>query len=204
MLKRCTRFFIHAPHELWIWHRQKWPTAILIRSDTDRAGCPVTRKSTSGTTASFGRHLWWCSSTTQVPIALSSGEAETYGLVKACSRALGFKNLAQDLGFGRHGEELAFDVATDSSAAIGIAERRGAGKIRHIEAGALWVQSALRNQRIRRLYKIKGTENPSNMLTKAVTPAEVVNECQRLNLCMSTERSAALPEAIAAERAARR
>ena len=95
-------------------------------------------------------------------------------------------------------------MATDSSAAIGIAERRGAGKIRHIGAGALWVQSALRNQRIRRLYKIKGTENPSNMLTKAVTPAEVVNECQRLNLRMSTERSAALPEAIAAERAARR
>ena len=46
---------------------------------------------------------WYCSSTTQVPVSLSSGEAETYGVTKAFSRAIGMRNLANDLGFERYG-----------------------------------------------------------------------------------------------------
>ena len=45
-------------------------------SDTDWAGCPRTRRSTSGGCLMLGKHLIKSWSTTQGPISLSSGEAE--------------------------------------------------------------------------------------------------------------------------------
>ena len=65
-------------------------------------------------------------------LSLSSGEAETYGVTKAFSRAIGMRNLANDLGFERYGE-LSLEVQTDSSAALAICQRRGCGRIRHLD-----------------------------------------------------------------------
>ena len=56
---------------------------IEVYSDTDWAGCPRTRKSTSGGGVLLGNHLIKSWSSTQSLIALSSGEAEFYGVVKA-------------------------------------------------------------------------------------------------------------------------
>eukprot|EP00972_Heterocapsa_arctica_P056547 8346871-Heterocapsa_arctica.AAC.1 len=52
-------------------------TAIV---DTDYAGCLETRKSTSGGVLMHGCHCIRSWSTTQSVIALSSGEAELYGI----------------------------------------------------------------------------------------------------------------------------
>ena len=68
-----------------------------MRLDTDWAVCSLTRRSTSGTSVHFAQHTWYCSSTTQVPVSLSSGEAETYGVTKGFSRAIGIRNLENDL-----------------------------------------------------------------------------------------------------------
>ena len=98
-LRRAVRYLLHAPNLVWIHCKRKWPTRIRTWSDTDWAGCPVTRRSTSGACQSFGGHLWWTSSSTQTPISLPSGEAEFYGVIKASSRAIGGQHLAHDLGF---------------------------------------------------------------------------------------------------------
>ena len=70
-----------------------------------------------------------------MPVSLSSGEAETYGVTKCFSRAIGMRNLAYDLGFERYGE-LSLEVQTDSSAALAICQRRGCGRIRHLRLDA--------------------------------------------------------------------
>ena len=62
-------------------------------------------------------------SSTQILIALSSGEAEYYGVVKAASVALGTQAMLKDMGF-----DLPIEVMTDASAAKGIATRKGLGK----------------------------------------------------------------------------
>ena len=118
MLKRCARYFLQAKTLTWCFARQRFPRCILVRSDTDWAGCPLTRRSTSGTSVHFGQHTWYCSSTTQVPVSLSSGEAETYGVTKAFSRATGVRNLANDLGFERYGE-LSLEVPNGQFSCIG-------------------------------------------------------------------------------------
>ena len=70
-----------------------WQTAssIEVYSDTDWAGRPITRKSTSGGCLMLGSHLIKSWSSTQPTLALSSGEAEFYGVVKASGVGLGIK-----------------------------------------------------------------------------------------------------------------
>ena len=71
---------------------------IEVWVDTDWAGCRKTRKSTSGGVLRLGNHTVKVWSHTQAVIALSSGGAEYYGMVKGASIALGIKAMLSDLG----------------------------------------------------------------------------------------------------------
>ena len=148
MLKRLVRYLVLFPNMVWVFRRQRWPGRIKVWSDTDWAGCPLTRRSTSGIVVTFGLHLWLMLSSTQVPISLSSAEAEFYGLVKAGSRAIGIFNLARAFGCDKFGI-LDLELLCDSSSAIGVAVRRGVGKIRHLETGSFWLQQAVSQKRFR-------------------------------------------------------
>ena len=115
---------------------------ITVYSDTECAGCRETRKSTSGGVLMIGAHLIKTCSATQAVIALSNGEAEYYGLVKAAAQAIGVKSVIKDFGIK---EDKKINVKSDASAAIGIAQRRGLGKVRHIEVNQLWLQEKVAN-----------------------------------------------------------
>ena len=108
----------------------------------------------------LGEHCIKMWSVNQAVIALSSGEAELYGIVKGSTNALGVCGVMKDLGV-----ELAIIVSTDSSAAKAIANRRGLGKLRHIELSELWIQDQTAKGKIT-IYKIKGEDNASDSLTK--------------------------------------
>ena len=101
----------------------------------------------------FGRHLIKSWSTTQATIALSSGEAELYALVKGASQSLGLVSLGGDMGF-----DLSAKVWSDSSAAIGITPRTGLGKVRHVTVQTLWVHDALRAKTFQ-LQTVDGVDN---------------------------------------------
>ena len=72
-------------------------------------------------------------------IALSSAEAELTGIGKGAAQGLGLQTIARDLGI-----ELNLTVATDATAAIGIARRGGLGKVRHLATADLWIQDKIR------------------------------------------------------------
>jgi hypothetical protein len=98
-LKRCIRYLIGRPRLVWRFTLQSGVTQMKVFSDSDHAGCPRTRKSTSCSVVFFGSHCVKFQSTTQTLVSLSSGESEFYALVKSCSLALGMKSLAEDLGW---------------------------------------------------------------------------------------------------------
>ena len=78
---------------------QKLPEKVVAWSDTDLAGCRRTRRSTSGGLVIFGKHCIKTYSQTQETVALSSGESEFHGIVKAATMGLGMKKgLMTDLG----------------------------------------------------------------------------------------------------------
>ena len=90
-----------------------------------------------------GEHMIRGWSTTQAVIALSSGEAEYYGMARGTSLARGVRSLMNDLG-----EEAGAMLMTGASAAIGIAKRRGLGKVRHLEMSQMWLQEQVEAKHI--------------------------------------------------------
>ena len=108
----------------------------------------------------LGRHVIKCWSATQASLALSSGEAEFYGVVKGCGVGLGQRALFKDVGI-----DLPVRVWTDSTAAIGICGRQGLGKLRHLACQSLWVQQKVRSGEIEH-RKVLGTANPADLFTK--------------------------------------
>ena len=158
-LKRLCRYLVGAPR---LVYRFAWQNAdkVQVYVDTDWAGCPKTRKSTSGGVVMVGSRALKHWSTTQSSTALSSGEAEFAGVVRGSGQGLGFQALLRDLGV-----EAPLRVWTDSSAAIGICGRQGLGKLRHLDTHHLWVQQAVRTKRVD-LRKVDGDSNPADVVTK--------------------------------------
>ena len=168
-LKRLCRYLRARPRLVFAYPRQT-ADSLDAYSDTDWAGCPRTRKSTSGGCLMIGSHILKCWSSTQASIALSSGEAEFYGVVRAAGIALGHKSILADLGV-----DLSARVWTDSSAAMGTCGRQGLGKLRHIECYTLWVQQRLRQGQFE-LRKVRGDVNPADLFTKHLESRQKVDQ----------------------------
>ena len=87
MLKRLARYLIGRTRVVIKFAYQANHGIVDAWTDTDYAGCRVTRKSTSGGVIMLGKHMVKSWSSTQANVTLSSGEAEYYGLVKGSSIA---------------------------------------------------------------------------------------------------------------------
>ena len=87
--RRVARYLPGAPRYVQRYEWQQQETRIDAYADSDWAGDRVNRKSTSGGALMIGGHMIKSWSTTQPVIALSSGEAVLYSLVKAAAQAKG-------------------------------------------------------------------------------------------------------------------
>jgi len=169
LLMRLARYLLKYPRLIWTFGKveSEGPGFLDVYSDSDWAGDKVERKSTSGGIASIsgGAIKHWAS--TQSTIALSSGEAEYYALIKAAAEGLGIQSVARDLGI-----ELTIRIWVDSTAAKAVVSRIGLGKVRHMEVKYLWAQQAHKAGRFL-VRKIAGTRNPADVLTKPLSAADM-------------------------------
>ena len=139
-MKRLARYLLEHPRQVLVFRPcEVVDSPIVVYTDSDWAGCLRTRKSTSGGMLFFEGGLLKTWSSTQASVAQSSGEAEYYALVRACSEALGMQSVMRDLGW-----EAKIVVHIDSSAAKSVASRTGLGKLRHIEVKFLRAQEFVR------------------------------------------------------------
>ena len=159
-LKRLGRYLLDKTRAVVHYPYQDEFDAVNVWTDTDHAGCTSTRKSTSGGVVMLGNHLVKSWSSTQSVIALSSGEAEYYGLVKGASIGIGIRSMLSDFAI-----PVSVVLHTDSSAAKGIGSRRGLGKLRHVELAELWIQDLVSRGKIS-IVKIAGIDNIADALTK--------------------------------------
>ena len=160
LLKRMGRYLIHRPRLVIEFPWQKRPSCLDGYTDSDWGGCTKSRKSTSGAVIMVGRHMIKGYSKQQKVIALSSAEAETYGMVACSAEVLGIQSCARDLGL-----EYTGTIYADASAALGIVMRRGIGKVRHIRTQSPWLQEAHATKRLG-FEKIDGSRNPADLMTK--------------------------------------
>ena len=111
-------------------------------------------------------------SRTQNHVTMSSAEAELIAIVKCSAELLGVRSMLRDLGVETSGV-----VYADSSAALAIAKRKGAGKLRHINVSSLWVQEC-QDRKDLEYQKVLGTENPADMMTKHLL-REPLDKCMK-------------------------
>ncbi len=187
-MKRLCRY-LNAAQRLVYEFKQQSVSSIDVYTDTDWAGCPRTRKSTSGGCVMMGRHAVKHWASTQTSVTLSSGEAEFAGVIRGAGQGLGYQALLKDLGI-----DLPLRVWTDSSAAIGICSRQGLGKLRHLDTHTLWIQQAVRTGRID-LRKVDGEVNPADLFTKHTASRQRLDHLVELFGCRYLEgRAASAPQ----------
>jgi len=187
LLKRIGRYLQGQPRLLQKFTWQKEPRVAQTHVDSDWAGCKRTCRSTSGGTISFGNHTLTAWSTTQAVVAMSSGEAELFALTKGAAHTLGAISLASDFGARFDGR-----VCCDSAAAIGIVNRAGAGKLRHVKVQYLWMQQKVREGDLQ-VEKVPGAENPADLLTKHLDEATMMKHLTKLSFELKQDRAATAP-----------
>jgi hypothetical protein len=189
-LKHFARYLVHVP-EAVLFYENQYPVKVMdVFVDSDWAGCPGTRKSTSGGFVVLGKHVIKTWSSTQATRALSSGEAEFYAIIEGASRALGIQALMVDMGF-----ECSVRMKSDSSAGRAISLRKGTGKLRHLQVKYLWIQDALFEKRLV-IEKVKGVENPADVGTKFLMAHEIQNVTKRYGFLMKTRNGKAALDVI--------
>ena len=91
------RYLVGRKRVVWNFEWQDEQKFARVFSDSDWGGTSKDRRSTSGGTWSLGGHCIKTWSATQGAYALSSAEAELYGMVEAVTRAKGLRSLAWEL-----------------------------------------------------------------------------------------------------------
>ena len=129
-----------------------------------------------------GGHLINAWSKTQAVIAKSSAESELYAIVKGSCEGLGVCTLLGDFGQSQPQARLHIDA----SAAKGIVERKGLGKVRHIDVDILWLQEQEARQRLP-LHKVVGTEHIADLGTKPLTAMEIDMHVENMSCAWGQE-----------------
>ena len=104
--------------------------------------------------------------------------------------------LMKDFG---HDAKIQFYV--DAHAALGVAQRQGIGKIRHLQTNCLWIQDKAIKRAIE-FIKVHGSQNPAGLQTKHVS-REFVDRGTSLIGCKIQEGRAAAASAAAIAEARR-
>ena len=104
---------------------QSSPKELLVCTDSDWAADKETRRSVSCLAERYGDHLLEVSVAKQTVVALSSGEAEFYGIVRATAHGIQTRQLLE-----AGNQKLQLTSLSDSSAARGMCTRTGSGKVR--------------------------------------------------------------------------
>ena len=186
-LHRLARYLKQHPRAVFSFRHQAPPNKLDVYSDSNWAGCIKTRKSTQGGACMLGQHCIKTWSSTQAIIALSSGEAEYYGVVKATSVGLGCRAMLQDFNVS-----VSLRVHTDAEAAKGIASRVGLGKTRHISVHYLWVQERIRSGDME-LHKVRGEANPADLMTKYMNSQTIIHHMKTFSFTHCEGRSSLTP-----------
>ena len=127
-----------------------------------------------------GSHCLKTWSTTQNKVSLSSGEAEYYALVKCGCETSGLQSVMADLGI-----KTTCLMKTDSTAAKGMTNRGGHGKVKHLQTCELWLQEVVKDKR-KEIQKVGTKSNPAELITKQLDGRAAAERLKRLNAKTAT------------------
>ena len=155
------------------FRRQKHVDKITVFVDSDLAGDPVSRKSTTGVVAQIGNHTAKSGSTLQSFTALSFEEAEFYAVVKGGRVGLSLRSTYQDLGI-----PTKVEMQSDSSTANSLTIRLGAGqRTKHVDTRYFWIQERDQDGDLS-IKKVLTAKNCADVGTKPVSASVLQQHCK--------------------------
>lgn len=163
-----------------ITYRKQQVPALLGYVDADWAGCPDTRRSTTGYIFTLaGGPISW-SSTAQRVVAQSTCEAEYMALGDAVKEAVWIKNFINDLNVSIQFDSIPIHV--DNEAAIRLSKNpEFHQRSKHIDLRHHFIREHVQDGTIT-IRWISGKDNPADMLTKALDPVKFEGICKLLGI----------------------
>ena len=186
-LRKIGKYLLGQPQLNSLFKWQDAPTKITAFTDSDWAGCSRTARSTSGGAICMGEHVVKTRCKQQKVVARSSAEAQLYAMVGASAKTIAIAAYADDSGLS-----FGCELYCDSAAALGISQRAGIGKVRHLRTQGMWLQEVRVSGRI--VYKkILGSKNPADLMTKHMTSELAHKHLETLNMSISGRRARTAP-----------
>ena len=122
-----------------------------------------------------GEHSLSFTSNIQSIQATSSGESEFDAINKGLNVSLGLRSLIKDYGLG----VFKIVIETDASAGKDIANRLGAGKVKHLETQYLWSQRIFYDK-LAEVKKTPRKDNSADIGTRHCTAGEIQAALQQM------------------------
>ena len=93
---------------------------------------------------------------------------------------MGLQSVMADLGI-----KTTCLMKTDSTAAKGMTNRRGHGKVKHLQTCELWLQEVVKDKRIT-IQKVGAKFSPADLMTKHLDSRTAAEHLKRLNAKTAT------------------
>ena len=172
-LKRAARYLVGKPKAALRYRRKKHVDKITVFVDSDLAGDPVSRKSTTGLVAQIGNHTVKSGSTLQSLTALSVGEAESYAVMKGGEVGLSLTSMYQDLRI-----PMQIEIQSGSSTANSLTDRLGAGqRTKHLDTRYFWIQERVQDGGLS-IKKVLTAKNCADVGTKPASASVLQQHCK--------------------------
>ena len=161
---RVARYLKNAPGQ-GLFFSSNSDFKLRAYCDSDWAGCPITRRSTTGYCVFLGPSLVSWRSKRQKPVSLSSAEAEYRAMTGACCELTWLRHLLKDLGVLI--QEPAF-LYCDNKAALHIAANPVFHeRTRHIEMDCHYIRDKIQDGSVVTRF-VSSTHQLADVLTKAL------------------------------------
>ena len=98
LLKKIGKYLLYRPRVVMKYPWQQRPKCIDGYTDSGWGGFNKSRKSTSGAVIMLGKHMIKSYSKQQKVLALSSAEADIYGMLAGSAELLGIQSCSRDMG----------------------------------------------------------------------------------------------------------
>ena len=138
----------------------------------------------------MGHHMIKSRCSTQQIVAFSSGEAELYAPTKGARPTKGIISMLVDFDLNLDGK-----VCMDASAAIGISNRRGLGRTRHLDVQYLWIQDEITQGRLK-LVEVGTKNSPAGTFTKVLPRDVMPKHSLELDIELGQTRATKAPEFV--------
>lgn len=172
--RRVDRYLNTYPDFVLDYKWTRAEKAVLVKVDSDHAGCMVTRRSTSSRIILYNKGLVKGWSVQQPVVSLSSGESEFRSIVKGYLEGKLVVDIAEEWGDSKR-----LEIFSDSSAARAMTRRLGVGKVRHLSIVILFIQEVVKAGKVV-IKKVLSALNESDLGTKYLDPTKMTNLIKRL------------------------